>query len=474
MKKYTLIVFLFISISTILAQPFNSHNTVVKIDSVLSDSFFIPTGIGIEVYDLTADSILFKKNEKLLLLPASNLKILTTGAALYFLGTGYNFKTSVYYTGKIDDGVLYGDLYVVGGCDPDFNSGDLDFLVGKIKSFGIDEIRGNLYGDISMTDSLFWGSGWMWDDDLSSDFPYMNALVINDQGVKIIVKPGKIGKRIEVNILPHSLYYTFENDAVTVNSDTSDFKVTRNWITRGNHFIISGTLSHNAEPDTLERNLAYTDKYFITLMKEDFFRLGVTFRGLLENKTLPDTAHLITTFNRPFGEIITNLLKNSDNLSAEMTLRALAYKYFGKPASAENGIKMIDSLITIVGLNPSSYRIADGSGVSRYNLITANLLVNVLKYFYIKKPQLYQVLYNSFPVAGVDGTLKRRMKNGLAYNNVHAKTGTLSGVSSLSGYLTAANNHKIIFSILIQNYTGHASKARSIQDKICEILSEMK
>ncbi len=157
-----------------------------------------------------------------------------------------------------------------------------------------------------------------------------------------------------------------------------------------------------------------------------------------------------------------------------MTLRALAYKYFGKPASAKNGIKMIDSLITIVGLNPSSYRIVDGSGVSRYNLITANLLVNVLKYFYIKKPQLYQVLYNSFPVAGVDGTLKRRMKNGLAYNNVHAKTGTLSGVSSLSGYLTAANNHKIIFSILIQNYTGHASKARSIQDKICEILSEMK
>ena len=113
------------------------------------------------------------------------MKILTSAAGLKFLGTKYEFKTSLFYEGEIVDSVLYGHLFVVGGCDPDFTSSDLEKFTQSVKNLGIKKITGNIYGDVSMKDSLFWGNGWMWDDDPSTDAPYMSALNINDNAVTI-------------------------------------------------------------------------------------------------------------------------------------------------------------------------------------------------------------------------------------------------------------------------------------------------
>jgi len=157
-----------------------------------------------------------------------------------------------------------------------------------------------------------------------------------------------------------------------------------------------------------------------------------------------------------------------------MTLLALAEKYFGKPANAKNGISVIEKMIELIGLSPSDYRIVDGSGVSHYNVVTTELLSTLLKYFYNKRPELYEILYNSFPIAGIDGTLENRMRNTLAENNVHAKTGTITGVSTLSGYVTTKIKHTLAFSIMIQNYVGSSSKAKEFQDQICKILAELK
>jgi len=179
---------------------------------------------------------------------------------------------------------------------------------------------------------------------------------------------------------------------------------------------------------------------------------------------------LIYSFERLFGEVIVNLNKTSDNLSAEMTLRAMAVKYFGKPATASNGIKLVDSLVTLTGLNPNNYSMVDGSGISHYNLISAELLENVVRYIYKKDSNLYEILYNSFPIGGVDGTLRGRMQNENIFNNVHAKTGTLSGVSTLTGYMKAKNGDIISFSIMTQNFVGSAKTVRGFQDKVCEIL----
>ena len=443
-----------------------------KIDSLLQDNYFNNAQLACEIIDLNADSVLYKRNEQLLLHPASNMKILTTSTALYFLGPDYNFTTSLYYDGKIDGDVLKGNLYLKGGLDPDFTSDELENFVDAIEDLGIETIEGNIYADVSAMDSLFWGNGWMWDDDPGYDFPYMTALNINDDCVYVIVTPTTEGQKPNVDILPHSLFYTFENDAVT-STDKSDLTVTRDWIHRKNHIIVSGTVNIDDKPDTSEINLVNTNLYAVTLLKEKLYRDGLICLGIVDTQSTPSNAHEVYEFKRPFSETIVNLNKTSDNLSAEMTLRALGLKYFGH-ASAENGIKMIDSLISIVGLNPSDYRVVDGSGVSRYNLINPELVSNILAFMYNEQPELYQILWNSFPVAGVDGTLKHRMKSGLAYKNVHAKTGTLSGVSTLSGYVKTLSGKDIAFSVFIQNFLGSANTARDYQDKICQIIAELK
>lgn len=473
MKKNTEFLFAFLFFSTsIFAQNFNKQ-IEDEINEIYKDDFLKSSMLAVSIYDLTDNKILFQKNEKLLLTPASNMKILTTTTALEFLGTDYSFQTSVFHNGIVMDSICYGDIYVKGGFDPDFTTDDLDSLVSKIVNYGIKEIRGNIYGDVSNMDSLFWGSGWMWDDDPSSDFPYLTPLIINDACVQIEYEPGEINKEVNYKIIPETNYFDVLNNSITKENATEDFEITRDWQSRGNEILIKGSLSSNSKKDTVKINIVNPELYFLYLLKEKLEKQNVEFLGKLDTATAPQFAKLIYTRERKFKDVIVNLNKESDNLSAEMTLRAIALKNLGNPASAQNGIKIIDSLINKTGLNSNDYVLADGSGISRYNLITTELLVDLLKYMFQNSTDNYEVLKNSFPLSGVDGTLSSRMKDTKAYKNVNAKTGTLSGVSSLSGYLKSANSHDITFSIMIQNFIGSSKKARNIQDRICTFLSEL-
>lgn len=449
------------------------HN---EIEKLFKDKFFTSALAAVDVYDLTVQKTLYQKNNKLLLHPASNMKILTTAAALKFLGCDYQFKTSVYYEGEIVDSVLYGHLFVVGGCDPDFSSEDLEVLTSKIKDLGINKITGNIFGDVSMMDSLFWGSGWMWDDDPSTDAPYISALNINDNAVTIACEYDNQSNQLVVRSIPESNYIEVIKKVTFDDTKPAKLKVDRDWINRTNKFFVEGNINNKfSQAKNLfiqQYNIFNPELYFLTLLKESLERNSIKLSGELKVAPLSINTNHIFTFTRSYDSVIVNLNKTSDNLSAEMVLRALAERYFGKPASAVNGIRMIDSLIILCGLNPADYRLVDGSGVSHYNLVTAEMLLSVLKYFYYNEPGLFQTLYDSFPNAGVDGSLEWRMRNTKAQNNLHAKTGTLSGVSALSGYLKNKKDHMLAFSILIQNYTGSSKQARDFIDSICVILSE--
>ena len=463
--------FLLIQLS-VFAQE-KQFTTSDELAQLLKDPFFRKCQIGVDVYNITKKEIVFRHNEKLLFRPASNMKLITTSAALYFLGPEYKFKTKIKYDGIIENSVLKGNLYFVGGFDPDFTSLDLDSLIMQLKVKGINKITGNIYADVSNMDSLFWGQGWMWDDDPSHDFPYMTPLSINDASLKIAIAPTSIGEHVIITTIPQSKYFKFVNNITTVDNDTTKLKISRDWINRSDSLILEGGLFVDSKPDTFTVNLKNTNQYFLALAKETLLNTGITFDGKCEIKITPENAKIIAIKERAFGKVIINLNKTSDNLSAEMTLRALAFEKFGKYASAKKGVKIIDSLIVEVGLNPEDYRIVDGSGVSHYNLVSVELLNEILIYMNLYHPKLFEVLYNSLPIAGVDGTVKHRMKHGFAYNNVHAKTGTLSGVSSLSGYLNSKSGDLISFSINTQNFVGTTSIARSFQDRICEILSSM-
>ncbi len=474
--KFTYLFSLIIFFTTLIFPQTTRQQLREKIDSVFTNQFFQSTLMGIDVYDLTSKEELYEKNEKLLFRPASNLKILTTSAGLLFLGPGYKFKTSLYYSGQIISGTLFGNLFVVGGCDPDFNTKNIDSLAEVIKDYGINEIAGDLFGDVSMMDSLFWGNGWMWDDDPSTDAPYLTPLDINANSIGVVVKPSAIGEKAKIILVPNSNYFKIKNFTVTVPSDSaSTYSLDRDWLHRKNTLILKGNVSQKTIPDslqdTLRVNVYNPAEYFLTLLKERLEGLNVSVDGKTYIAKIPSYAINFFNFERPYKDVITHLLKVSYNLGAEMVLRAMASKYFGNPATAKNGIKMVDSLITLTGMVPAKYRIVDGSGVSHYNLISAELILSVLKYMYYDKPDYYKILYNSFPVAGVDGTLKDRMIGTPAQNNVHAKTGTLSGVCSLSGYVTAKNGDLLAFSMLVQNYVGSSKTGRDFQDEICNILA---
>ncbi|KAA6313093.1 D-alanyl-D-alanine carboxypeptidase [termite gut metagenome] len=186
----------------------------------------------------------------------------------------------------------------------------------------------------------------------------------------------------------------------------------------------------------------------------------------------PDsTVVRMASWDTPVQVAMYRLLKESDNLNAEAFLHRLGVQYTGKKkASADDGIQAVKHLIKQLGHSPDDYKLVDGSGLSNYNYISPELLVDFLKYAY-SSTEIFQRIYKSLPVAGRDGTLKDRMKGGKAYKNVTAKTGTITGISCLAGYVQTSHNHMLAFAIMNQN-TLWASKARRLQDMICEELAK--
>ncbi len=465
-----LLIILFCS-PNILPQT-NYDNLKLGIDSLLTTDYFTKTQIAVDVFDLTSNQKIYSKNGKLLLRPASVQKILTTGAALKFLEHDYTFKTGFYYTGSIEDSICRGDLYVKGGFDPDFTHRDLDSVVKIIKEYGIKEIDGNLYADVSAGDSLFWGEGWMWDDDPGDFSPYLSPLCINDNSIKIIFKPGEIGKSAQIELIPENKFIPVVNNSVTIDTGKSTINVTRDWINRNNKIIITGNIPSSALRDSVSLNIFNPTFYFLNLMKESLEKHGIKLNGKIDTLTLVNDAEEIFTFSRNIEQVIINTNKESDNLSAEMILRAMALYNFSNLATAVKGKLFVDSLITLAGFSPKNYRIADGSGLSFYNLISAELVTGLLKYFYYEEEELFVKLFNSFAVSGFDGTLENRMIGSPAQRRVFAKTGGLSGVANIAGFLRTKNGSLLAFTILTQNYIGKATQALIIQNKICELLFE--
>ncbi|HUX59878.1 MAG TPA: D-alanyl-D-alanine carboxypeptidase/D-alanyl-D-alanine-endopeptidase, partial [Ignavibacteriaceae bacterium] len=277
---------------------------------------------------------------------------------------------------------------------------------------------------------------------------------------------------------PETDFLKIQNNSITVPADSpSTFTVSRDWIDRKNTILVNGDVKltiADSLKDTTWLNVYNPAGYFLTLLKEHIQSKGILVGGKISYAETPDYAIKFADVKRSLSDVVIHTNKISYNLGAEMVLYAISDKIFGDPANAINGIKIVDSLISLSGLNPSEYRIVDGSGVSHYNLITTETLVSVLKYIYINHPNLFKILYKSFPIAGVDGTLQNRMQNFPVQNNVRAKTGSLSGVSSLTGFVKSSNDHLLVFSIIVNDYVESSKHARQIEDDICNILATMK
>ena len=371
------------------------ENVTARLDRLMNEPLLKKTQLGLLVYDLTADSAIYKQGEKQTLRPASTMKLVTAITAIDKLGGGYQFRTQLYYKGTIERNVLRGNLHCVGGMDPRFNNDDLRAFVESIQRMGIDTIYGRLITDTSMKDDTRLGEGWCWDD----DNPTLTPLLI-----------GKKDQFIE-------RFLQELNDAGVM--VVQDEEIT---------------------PDQ-PKNKA-------------------------KNQPL---IHLCSRFHS-LDQVLMRMLKESDNLYAESVLYQIADSGGVKNATATHARQWIHKLITRIGLNPGDYKFADGSGLSLYNYVSAELLVSLLRYAYHNK-NIYDQLYPALPIAGVDGTLEKRMKGAFTNGNVRAKTGTLTGISSLAGYCTTSNGHKLAFAIINQGVLRNAS-GKTFHDKVCTALCE--
>lgn len=437
------------------------------IDTLIKYQLPEGSNVGISVYDLTTGTPLYNYQGDKLSRPASTMKLLTTITALSRPDADEPFRTEVWYQGVIEQGALHGDLYVVGGYDPEFDDAALDSLVNMVNRFPFSSITGKIYGDISMKDSLMWGNGWAWDDTPYYYQPYLSPLMLNKGVLTVTATSGEKGDSARLECVPASSYYTVTNKTEGRTPGAGRFRVSRNWLENGNDVIVTGNVEGRRSGLV---NIYSSQDFFMHTFVERLQAKGIYCSSEYGFKELQKDLNSVRMayYETSMRVVVREIMKESDNLNAEALLCKLGAQATGKKRiSAEEGLEEIRLLIKQMGDKPERYRLADGSGLSNYNYISPDLLVAFLKHAY-SRTDVFQKLYKALPIAGIDGTLKNRMKKGtVSYKNVHAKTGSIAAISALAGYLRAANGHEVAFAIMNQNSLSSA-KSRAFQDAVCE------
>lgn len=450
------------------------HNKKVStlsssIDSLIAHQLPEGSNVGIAIFDLTVGKSIYTYQPHHLSRPASTMKLLTTITALAQPTGVAPFATEVWYKGVVEQDTLKGDLYVVGGFDPEFDDQALDSLVNMVSRSRFSVITGRVLGDVSMKDSLYWGSGWAWDDAPSTFQPHLSPLMLNKGTVTITAKAANRGEPATLECVPQSSYYTVSNQTMSKSASARKFEVTRDWLNHSNHIIVKGNVQNRRKGAV---GIYSSERFFMHTFVERLRAKGVecneeyTF-GELQKDTL---SVRIAVYETPAQPVIDEIMKESDNLNAEALLCQLGAATTGKNRiSAQQGIDAIYLLIEQLGEKKEKYKLADGCGLSNYNYVSPHLLVEFLRFAY-SRTNIFQPLYKALPIGGVDGTLKYRMQKGTpSHRNVHAKTGSFTAINTLAGYIHTARGHEVAFAIMNQNCLS-AAKARAFQDAVCDVV----
>ena len=445
-----------------------------KIEATLNDPSLVSSNVGMKVVSLVTGEVLYQKDAEKLYHPASTMKLITAAAALVKLGPNHRFRTTL-YADRLEGNRVLGNIYLKGGGDPVFDSNDLEKMVERLVEMEAKDLQGAIVVDETDFDAIRRGKGWMWDDGpIGGYFSHLSALTINRNGVHLRISPGtKVGDPVRVHLDPPTQYMKIVNEATTVAaSEEVRVKIKRkNGSAEENVLMINGAMAIGQAE--MKRRVDVLDPalYCGTLLREMLAKRGVTLQGTVRYGEVPEeTVEIIQHVSPALSRILWEMNKPSDNLIAELLLKTIGAEIKGTPGTGEKGLRAINEFLGEIGMEAASYALADGSGVSRYNLVTASLLTDLLVYMFRNFAVMPEYLA-SLPVGGVDGTLTRRMRGMSAEGVLRAKTGTLRGITTLAGYTVTADRETVAFSILVSNYLGSASSRRTLQDKIGDILT---
>ncbi len=440
----------------------------LRIDSLLSDTLFPPSNIGIKVVSLVTGEVLYDLNSRMLFNPASNEKLYTTSAALALLGEDFPLVTRV----VLDTASR--TIWVKAYGDPILTTTDIDSIARMMSVLIPREKSWVLAGDVSYFDDIWWGEGWAWDDEPESYSMYISPLCLNGNAIVVRARPGqRAGDQVRVEVEPPTKFVTVENSALTVQDSAAQrLLITRKWRERSNTISVSGEMPLHDTLDKEQVSVWHPAWYALSVLSERLRASGITIDSLTMDTMRTDGPELLR-FSHRLDSVVTYLNKVSDNLSAEVLLKVLAAEKLGGPGSARAGISVVREFIAGVGVDTTTLVMVDGSGLSRYNLLSPASTIQLLEGVY-RQGDHFRSLLHSLPIAGVDGTIKNRMIGTPAEGNLRAKTGTLSTVTSLSGYVRTAENEPLAFSIMIQHAPLGVRPYQRIQDKIGILLSQLK
>jgi serine-type D-Ala-D-Ala carboxypeptidase/endopeptidase (penicillin-binding protein 4) len=445
------------------------------IDAILDAPALAHSFWGVLVKSLRSGDTLYARNERKLMIPASNMKIVTLAAAAERLGWDYTYETRVFAAGPIANGTLRGDLVVVGSGDPSIMSADGDVLfgdwAGQLQRAGVRTIDGRIVGDDNAFEDEGLGFGWSWDDVPEDYSAGVGALQFNENAVRVAVAPGPAaGDFAGLAVSPSGSGLAVVS-AVTTGAAGSATSIRTRRLPGSMRLELTGSIAAGAAASNLVVSVENPTLFFVGAMRDALIAHGIDVRGPavdiddIGDVPVPGATPLIARRSPPLSTLAMRLMKDSQNLYAETFFKTLGLRAGAPVATADAGRREAAAALLPWGVGGDALIQRDGSGLSRYDYVTAEALVTILTHV-DRDGRLREPFVASLPIAGRDGSLANRMKGTPAEGNARAKTGSMTSIRSLSGYVTSAAGEPLAFSILANNFEVPPAAITQTEDAI--------
>ncbi len=466
-----------VGLSFLLGGCASVSPTSNSLDQLLTDPALHGASVSLMVRDARSGATLYQHNPRTRLVPASNLKLLTTAAAMDVLGPQYRFATQVLSNGIRQGDCLTGNLYLRGLGDPTMQFADYQALAAQLASQGVRQVQGDIVFDDTWFDAERLGVDWSHDDETTYYGAQISALTVSpnadfDAGSVLVTAkaPVRVGQPVSVEIFPPTDYLQLSNRAVSGPGNT--YGINRRHGT--NLLQLSGAVAPGRQSPQLVSVWEPT-QLVANLFEQALKQQGITVLGrrVMGAATPAGVTVLAEHQSAPLQELITPLLKLSNNNMSEALLKAMGRKT-ANSGTAAAGVAAVDGFLKRQGVDTATLKQVDGSGLSRQNLVSSQTLTDLL--LAASKQPWFNAWYNALPIAGntdrmTGGSLRYRLRGTPAENNLHAKTGSMGGVSSLSGYITDAHGRRLVFSMISNNYVVAGAQVKAVENRVAVALS---
>lgn len=445
-----------------------------RLGFILGDDSLKSVKISAEVYSLSEQQLLYSRNGNQVQTPASAVKLFTGYSALRTLGADFRYQTTIYAKGVFDKGTLSGDLYLQGGGDPSLVSERVHLLAEQFLRSGIKRVRGDLYVDASIFDNVLIDPKRI---DTSTDRAYnasISGLSFNYNTTSVYFRPGTtVGAPAQVFVSPNTGYIGLTNKGVTAKPNTRYGLIASRVAAKDtDRVLVQGSIPFNFPEQVSYFNVNNPDIYAGYALKHYLEMLGVKIDGkILKGKTPEGLRKIAVIESVPLSEIVTLMNKFSNNFIADTLVKTMGVQFKGAPGSMDKGLEVMREEATKLGINSDGFKLVSGSGLTRDNLLSSHHFVEIIKKSFLTFEVLPELL-TSLPIAGLDGTLRSRLKDTSAYGSLRAKTGTINGVASLAGVVQSKGGELLAFSLILDAGGATPPSLKVAQNRFAQALAD--